>query len=55
MENRLYVELDDSPILGHKEYKWYRSLIGMVLWVVILYRLDILFVVIQLTKFQAAL
>ena len=31
IENGLNVELDDSPILGPEENKWYRSLISMAL------------------------
>ena len=54
MKSRLHIELDDSPILSTDNYMWYHSLIGIALYVAILFRLDILFIVIQLTKFQAA-
>jgi len=53
MEANKHVEMDQSTLLNETDHKWYRSLIGMALWAAILCRLDILFAVIQLTKFQA--
>ena len=35
MESRLYIKLDDSFVLGAKNYKWYQSLIRVALYIAI--------------------
>ena len=43
MEGESHIELANSLLLDKKEYRYYRTLIRMALYVVILCRLDVLF------------
>mmetsp|Transcript_18158 Transcript_18158/g.25645 ORF Transcript_18158/g.25645 Transcript_18158/m.25645 type:complete len:514 (+) Transcript_18158:510-2051(+) len=46
-------ELDDSPLLGENDHRFFQALIGMGMWLVVLGRFDLTFAMCSLSRFGA--
>ena len=47
-------EMDDSPLLGENDHRFFQMLIGMGMWLVVLGRLDLCFAMCSLSRFGAS-